>query len=129
MQFKVKLLAMNRYGQNIWEMELFTKNSTSASACEWLTKENTLGLNGALIRYNFHNCNTNIKKKMKFFFSSNKKTGSFLIVKYLYCVVFSKLQRNYIGNKKWKKLLFCPQEYRRRWINRHFGFKKQQCTT
>ena len=53
---------MNKYGQNIWEMEFFTKNSTSASACEWLTNENTLGLNGALIKYNFPICNTNIKK-------------------------------------------------------------------
>ena len=58
MQFKVKLLAMNRYGQNIWEMEFFTKNSKSAEACEWLMKENALNQSGTFnfdssIQYDF----------------------------------------------------------------------------
>ena len=76
------------------------------------------------------NCDSNIKvfKIIVFFFELE---NGFIIMKYLYCVVFSKLQRNhwYIGNKITRQILFCPKEYRRRWINRHFGYKKHQCTT
>ena len=49
MHFKVKVLAMNRYGQNLWEMEFFTNNSLSASPCDWLKKENVLDQKKSLI--------------------------------------------------------------------------------
>nr|XP_022341245.1 uncharacterized protein LOC111135449 [Crassostrea virginica] len=65
----VKVLAMNRYGQNLWEMEFFTNNSLSANPCEWFTKENVLHQNKSSV--SSISCNENemaIKHGEKYYF-------------------------------------------------------------
>nr|XP_022341244.1 uncharacterized protein LOC111135448 [Crassostrea virginica] len=65
----VKVLAMNRYGQNLWEMEFFTNNSLSANPCEWFRKENVLHQNKSSV--SSISCNENkmaIKHGDKYYF-------------------------------------------------------------
>ena len=81
MHFKVKVLAMNRYGQNLWEMEFFTNNSLSANPCEWFTKKNVLHQNKSSV--STIRCVSDIDVKLVFESIDNLRMEhcSFLIVK------------------------------------------------
>ena len=81
MHFKVKVLAMNRYGQNLWEMEFFTNNSLSANPCEWFRKENVLHQNKSSV--STIRCVSDIDVKLVFESVDNLRMEhcSFLIVK------------------------------------------------
>lgn len=54
--FKVKLEALNRYGQNLWEMEFFTNTCMSADPLEWLKVDKVLYQTGLTFSVRYGIC-------------------------------------------------------------------------
>ena len=54
--FKVKLEALNRYGQNLWEMEFFTNTCMSADPLEWLADDHVLYQTGLNLSVRYDMC-------------------------------------------------------------------------
>lgn len=54
--FKVKLEALNRYGQNLWEMEFFTNTCMLADPLEWLADDHVLYQTGLNLSVRYDMC-------------------------------------------------------------------------